>query len=420
MNPAVPTSEVAADILPSAALPPRRDTVHRRLRIWLYFICLLTDFSVFLVIFTASRALADQGATPLYLGVIGAGRSFTAGLGSILGGWLAMRIDGRLVFLAGAVGSILSILVCSLNDPSSHWFLLGYWPLGIALGCVYPPLIGWLNQGDDPHSNHHGVSRRLIFYCVAWNVGMMIGQLAGGTLYEWGTIWTWSAALTGAGANVFAALAAITLVGRLQNGVAVEQAAHDPAIAQAILFKRLGWIANFGGVFGGSMIFDLLPGMVVSLNILPEEHGLLLAAWRAVTIATYLLMHVSKFWHYRLPVSLASQLLGAAGLVVISFATSSTMLLAGLMLLGQLMGFNYFSSLYYSTAGSSQETRAFAAGIHEATLAAGMALGTILGGLLGARINFRLPYALAAGVILVLIVVQILAWRKWRQASGAA
>jgi predicted MFS family arabinose efflux permease len=109
----------------------------------------------------------------------------------------------------------------------------------------------------------------------------------------------------------------------------------------------------------------------------------------------------------------ATQLLAAAGLVVIALADSSVTLLVGLALLGQLVGFNYFSGLFYSTAGSSQTRRALAAGIHEATLAAGMAVGTIVGGMLGTLVNHRTPYLLAAGVLVVLLVVQSVAWRNW-------
>ena len=124
-------------------------------------------------------------------------------------------------------------------------------------------------------------------------------------------------------------------------------------------------------------------------------------------------MYGVGFWHYRLGVSLASQAIGAAGLVVIAQAESAGMLLIGLALQGQLVGNNYFSGLYYSTAGSSDLGRALAAGIHEATLASGMAIGTIVGGALGSLINHRLPYLLAAIVILVLMTAQSVVWWYW-------
>ena len=80
--------------------------------------------------------------------------------------------------------------------------------------------------------------------------------------------------------------------------------------------------------------------------------------------------------------------------------------------------------MFYSTAGSSHERRALAAGIHEATLAVGMAIGTIVGGVLGSLVNQRVPYLLAAAVLLVMIFAQTVAWWCWvrslRQASPVA
>ncbi|MCA9096616.1 MAG: hypothetical protein KDA68_24215, partial [Planctomycetaceae bacterium] len=79
----------------------------------------------------------------------------------------------------------------------------------------------------------------------------------------------------------------------------------------------------------------------------------------------------------------------------------------------QLIGFNYYSGLFYSTSGSKQEGRALAAGIHEATLAIGMSLGTIAGGWLGTVAGPRAPYWMSAGFILFLIAVQIAARQRW-------
>jgi len=82
-------------------------------------------------------------------------------------------------------------------------------------------------------------------------------------------------------------------------------------------------------------------------------------------------------------------------------------LLVGLAMFGQLVGYNYFAGIFYSTTGSKPEGRALAAGLHEATLAAGMAVGTILGGQLATAVDPRLPYVTAAVLLLVLLVAQV-------------
>ncbi|MBI5760536.1 MAG: MFS transporter [Planctomycetales bacterium] len=384
-----------------------------RLKPLLYLICGLTDFAAFVVIFAVSRGLAEGHVEAWYLGLVGAGLSFSAGVGSILGGWLSHRFDGRVIFVSGAVTIGLSISACGLGDHQSLWFWPGYWLLGFGLGFLYPPLIGWLNQGEDAHTNRRGVSRTLILYCVAWNLGMMCGQLTAGSLFSWGANWTYGAAFSIAVVNVCLALAAVRLVLPLSTESIDTIRPEHEAQELATAFKRLSWIANLGGMFGGSMVLHLLPDLAVAIHVPPDDHGRLLAGWRIVIIATYLIMHYSAFWHYRLSTAMASQALAAIGLVVIARAESAVTLFIGVALLGQLVGYNYFSGLFYSTAGSSHERRALAAGIHEATLAVGMAIGTSVGGVLGTLVNHRVPYLLAASVLLVLIVVQSAAWWSW-------
>lgn len=387
--------------------------MNSRFRLLLYIACVLTDFSAFIVIFAVTRGLAEAHAEPWFLGVVGAGFSLTAGIASVLGGWLTHRFDGRVVIVSGAATMSACIAACGMTNPASLAFLAEYWVLGIGLGFFYPPLIGWLNQGVDAHANRSGVSRTLILFCVSWNFGMMCGQLTAGSLFSVGPNWTYGVAF---GVSLLNVLVVCLAARRVVTSVAVavdRTPAEHQAVELATAFKRLSWIANLGGMFGGSMVLHLLPDLAVTIGVAAADHGKVLAVWRGVIIATYLVMYRLTFWHYNLTTALVSQVLAGIGLIVISQATSAGTLLIGLVLLGQLVGYNYFSGLFYSTVGSSHESRALAAGIHEATLAIGMAVGTIVGGVLGSLVNHRVPYLLAAVVLGVMIIAQTIAWWIW-------
>ena len=399
---------------------------HSRLKPLLYLICVLTDFSGFVVVFAVSRHLAEQQAELWYLGLTGAVFAFSSGMANLLSGWLSHRFDSRIMLVSGSITAALAVVACGFGDTATAWFLPRYCLLGAGLGCIYPTLIGWLNRDQDAHTNRQGVSRILILYCVSWNVGMMCGQLTAGSLFAWGLQWIYGVAFGVAVGNVVLALVATRLVTHSfrnsaeETAVMENQLPHDSTLVTnlasqetAVKFKRLSWIANLGGTFGGSLIFHLLPDLAVTLGVPADNHGGLLAYGRGAVIVTYLLMHFVGFWHYRFSTSVASQVLGVIGLVMIAQAESATALFVGLTLHGQMMGYNYFSGLFYSTAGSSRNHRTLAAGVHEATLAAGMAIGTITGGVLGTMTGQRMPYVLAAVVLLVLIAVQIIAWWKW-------
>lgn len=398
--------------------------VHPRLKPLLYLICVLADFAGFVVVFAVSRSLAEQNAELWYLGLAGGAFAGTSGIANVVSGWASHRFDSRYVFVAGTIIVALAVAACGLGSTTFPLFLPSYCLLGMGLGTVYPTLIGWLNRDQDAHANRHGVSRTLILFCVSWNVGMMAGQMTSGALFSWSPQLAYGVAFAAATTNVFLAVVAARLVttsirasfGREAQSERLEQEpASDPEqVRIAGRFKQLSWVANLGGTFGGSLIFHLLPELAVSIGVPADEHGSLLAYWRGVVIATYLMMHFSGFWHYRMSTSIASQLLGVLGLLLIAKAQSALVLFIGVTLHGQLAGYNYFSGLFYSTAGSSQDRRTIAAGFHEATLAIGMSSGTVLGGFLGTQVGPRSPWFLAATVLLVLVGIQLYAWKHWQ------
>ena len=407
--------------------------VHRRLKPLLYLICILADFCGFVVVFAVSRNLAEQQESLWYLGLAGGAFAGSSGVANVLGGWVSHRFDSRIVFLFGALTVLLAVVACGTADTSTAWFLPRYCLLGVGLGSVYPTLIGWLNRDQDAHANRRGVSRTLIIFCVSWNFGMMAGQMTSGALFSKGPEWAYGVAFGAAVVMLALAILAawlVTLSDRSQKAIRVDDAsdptqANVPELDRELLvraagFKRLSWIANLGGTFGGSLIFHLLPDLAVSIGVPADNHGGLLGYWRSIVIVMYLAMHVSTYWHYRFSTSIIAQALGVVGLLAIAWAESATLLFVGLTLQGLLSGYNYFSGLFYSTAGSSQERRTLAAGLHEATLAVGMSSGTILGGALGTWFGPRVPWFFAAAVLSGLIMIQLIIWSRWQRSLQEA
>jgi|ETNmetMinimDraft_15_1059895.scaffolds.fasta_scaffold01308_5 MFS family permease len=379
----------------------------------LYAVSFINEFIVFLVVFTIGRELAERRLPLTTLAVAGAGLTFFAAMASLMSGRLS-DIFGRkrLIFTAASLQVLSAVLCASLNLKAGlHLVLPAYWMLGFSSGILYAPVIAWLNQGEDTAANAHGVSRTLILFCLAWNFGMMGGQLTGGWLFPTGPQSSFMLAVALSLVNVV--LVATTTHQAVSSSEVMVSEASASRHPLASVFVRLGWLANFGGTFAGGMVFFLLPDLIVSIGMSSETHGTLLAIWRAAIVATYLLMHRLKFWRYRLSTAMVSQVLAAAGLMLISIADGALMLVTGMALLGQLVGYNYFASLCYSTAGSPDESRGFMASVHEATLCIGMVTGTLAGGFIGETINSRGPYVLAASVVVLLAVVQILAYQRW-------
>ena len=84
----------------------------------------------------------------------------------------------------------------------------------------------------------------------------------------------------------------------------------------------------------------------------------------------------------------------------------------GLVLFALLSGYNYFSSIFYSTTTFDRKRQGLFSGMHEASLAVGFAAGSLGGGLVSLWLGPRAPYQTVALVVVLTTAVQ--AWVHWK------
>ena len=374
---------------------------------WLYLFTWLVEFSAMLVIFTVSRSLAEAEAEPWVLGIVGGGFSLFLAASSAISGHCSDRANRSRLMATGIALLILCILGCRFTESTDKVHYLFYWLSAAALGLIYPSLYARLSASTDRKGFSRGIGRTVIGFALMWNLGIVSGLTAGGWLFKESADWP----LYG---SIVLAIAALCLLWFITPTEAT-QTQEDPkdlstpevkSQTLSAAFMKLAWVANLGSAFSMGMVFHLFPDIAVHLDVPPAQHGIIVATSRVIAILTYFAMYHLSFWHLRLAPALASQMLAIVGLILISYAQGPVELVVGLALLSQLAGFNYFASLFYSTAGSSHKRRAAASGFHEATLALGFAAGSILGGLAGDTGDPGTPYRLGAIVILVLALLQ--------------
>ena len=388
---------------------------------------LLTDMVSMILIFTVDRELAERGADLMTLGLIGGVMALAFASSSLLFGFLSDRI-GRWPLALGGLGLLGTAATgCLVFSPPSWQFFGAYWLAGVATGMYFPPIMAFLSQNAEQRSLFRGISRPLVFFCFAWNGGIIIGATVAGQLFERGRAWPIGVAIAATGLNFLILLAALAWPGRQATRTAVQS---DRKMAQhqelSVFFSRLAWTANLGGAFSMSMVFHLLPRLMVDLQISADSHGWLIMFCRVCVVGTYILLYRLAFWHYRFQFPILTQLLAIAGLLIVVFAQTAWQIGLGLSAMGVLVGYNYFASLYYSTAGGGPTRQGLASGIHEASLGFGFAMGSISGGLFARlaeefegilpRILIqRSPYVLAISVIAVLLVLQSWMYRRRRE-----
>ena len=163
---------------------------------------------------------------------------------------------------------------------------------------------------------------------------------------------------------------------------------------------------------GVSVIIHLFPHLATELEISAPIHGLMVATNRSVVIVTYSLMYGLTFWRYRFSAALLAQLSALTGLMLLAYSQTVAFLTLGLILFALLSGYNYFSSIFYSTTTFDRQRQGLFSGMHEASLAVGFAAGSFGGGLVGLWLGSRAPYQAVAVVVLVTTAVQ--SWVHWK------
>ena len=381
-----------------------------KLELKFYWIALSADFAYMLFVFTVTRLMAENQASLMALGILGAVSSLGFGLGAPIGGWASDVWGGRRVVAAGATAQALVLLACIQWHSDHQWFYL-YAPIGgLSVGLILPPVIAWLTRGGLEQLGSRLQGRRLFRFCLSWNLGMIAGQAAGGWLYPFGPTLPLLVGL---------ALMLGVLVRAAFPITAPAPGALPPAERQAVVipksartFVYLGWLANVASAMGVSTIIHLFPHLAAELEISAPIHGLMVATNRSVVIVTYALMFWLTFWRYRFSAALLAQLCALAGLTLLATSRTVSFLTLGLILFALLSGYNYFSSIFYSTTTFDRKRQGLVSGMHEASLAVGFAAGALGGGLVSLWLGSRAPYQTVALVVLLTTAVQ--SWVHWK------
>ena len=171
----------------------------------------------------------------------------------------------------------------------------------------------------------------------------------------------------------------------------------------------IGWLGNISVMVCTAVLLNLFNKVATDLGVKPEAHGWLVVAIRAASLATVGLMFYSLYWHYRWWGFLLAEGLAVVGLCVVGVTSDYWLFMLGFVLVGIMIGHNYYAGVYYSLSSVSthdaigQRSRA---AINESFFPVGALLGAGLGGLAG-WYWVRLPYFLAAGAVLAIFAIQM-------------
>jgi len=380
----------------------------------LYLIAWLTDCALILFIFSATRILAEQRADPWTIGTLGAVFFLASAISNTVAGGLSDRIGRRIVSIAGGVGLVASLSVPLVFTDGEWRLYVAYTCVGVSVGHVYPSVIAWLSQGG----GHVEASRRFLRFGIAFNLGILGGQIGGGWLYD--HVSSTAPLMTAIGLALGTVICLLCVRepqpedGVKGDGAETVGVSHAER-ASARRFIRLAWLANFSGMFSMSTLWFLFPTLAVSLGIPAEKHGVVLGVGRAAVIGVYALMHLVPAWHHRFRYSVLAQMLGLSGMILVCIGRHPTALACGVVMLSVLLAYNYFASLFYNRTGHDDRRKGAAFGLNEAFLSLGASGGSLLGGWASTGLGERAPFQLAAVLIAASLAVQLVWFRVGRR-----
>ncbi len=348
----------------------------------------------------------DLGAGPGMLGLLAAVGGATYTISCLGSGVVADRFGPRRSTILAVAATIAVWL--AMATAGRMGLLLG---LVVARGMIaafyWPSLMVWVADLSSGHAL--GLGRALGLFNISGCAGLLVGAVVAGALWDW----------VGPGSFYFSIATGIVILVLLQltPGGAGRGGEHTPdqptALARPALGRRLriaGRIGVFASFFCTAMVPALFPKVGDVLG-----YSSTLVGWAAgmpylSAMVIYALARTTGRWQYRpwkLWLAVPS---GVVGMVLATLAQAPWQFLVGFSLVGLCGGISFLASQFYGLH-QPEHRRAASMRYHEAALGAGAVAGPLLGGLVADHTG-QLPaaFALAAGVMVIAGLVQIVLW----------
>lgn len=390
-------------------------------RLWapysgLFVAAFANDLSVACVALAIQWHAIRLHAVPLELGLLGTFGAAAYTLGCIFTGSVS-DVWGRRkpMLLACLVCPTVWLLMTQTAKPY-QLLLLGPWA-SFSLALFWPPLQAWL--AEFAAGSRQRLNRIMAIFNIAWSMGIMLGPLLAGFLWQW----RWPSAFV-LPALFTAALVPVLMRTPLPQHVSAlePEETHTISPQRAQLYLYLAWIGNFASWFARGTVNTMFPKLADTLNFPHPLVGTLIFLLSLAQTIAFLAARSSARWQYRLLPLWAAELLGLSGMALAAMTERAVLFAVGFILCGICSGMTYVSSLIYALAGV-RENRGRRSAWHEAVLGLGIVVGPLVGGTLGQTIDLHAPFAGSASVFGLAMLAQFLLWRThnkntnfWRMA----
>ncbi len=330
------------------------------------------------------------------------------------------------IAVVGSLGFALLMPMVTLMQSGFQVALITVTAL-MCLALYWPAMQSWL--GGEPNSRVR--ARRMAHYTVAWSLGLAIGPLFTGWLYDFADV-RFAFGLVAATTLIAAALAwSLPEVLEAQSiDEPVEAEAIDLAVCERHLYPT--WIANFvsWGMVGAmrgvypkrvhelvedSSLHALWPGDAIDLAGAKAAtvYAVLLLSLYGARAATSYWMGIWHGWHGKYSWVLWSQVGAAIALYGLGVSSSLAVISICCLIIGVNGGITFFASLYYSVADPAR--RHSRSAINESLVGLGGFCAAVGAGEMAERMGSGEPFLYGPLIVGIAAVLQCcIFWKKRR------
>ncbi|NPV47725.1 MAG: MFS transporter [Armatimonadetes bacterium] len=368
-------------------------------------VSLLVDLAVSCVVLGAQFLAIELGASPLVLGLIGTVGSLAYALSCVVSGTVSDRLGRKPLAVMACVVSAAVWL--AMGRASNPYHLVALAPLsGAALAFFWPPAQAWLGElsGASPQRLNHNLS----LFNIAWTTGIMTGPWVAGQTWEYGHVLPF---VIGTALGLLGAAILLAIPARLANGPQPPAVSVSAPPRLVHLFLLLAWVGNWASWYARGTVSTLYPKLGLDLAHSHALVGTLILILGVAQLLAFALARFTVRWHYSLPILVAAEVLGLAGMAAGAWVHTPLWFAVAFSAIGICAGVTYVSSLTYALHGQAS-SRGKRSGLHEAVLGMGAVAGPLVGGVLGEAFGLRASFVAGAAAFAAAIVVQAVLFRR--------
>ena len=374
--------------------------------------------------------MQQLGGSARMVGIISALQAVSYASVSLISSPFVTRARNGLHFaLIGLVG--YTVLFCSAPLVHVPWAYAMLSSMGTGcMGLVWPALWSWV--GGEPDLKER--ARRISHYNISWSIGLSLGPLLAGRLYNLDYRFPFLLIVILIGA-VWALVA--SLPHEKSHYTPVEDTAEEgearAEYSQASeIHLYAAWIANFMGwmlvgacrsVYAKRVAELVDAGELMLFSSGPLENAvmcfsMLVFAINASRAVVFFVLGHTIAWQHRLGVLVTFQAAAACAVWMLSTTHNLAVMILCCAVVGLNGGAGFFASVAYSL--SNPELKHRRAAINEATVGSGSFSGSLMFGLLADAYTVTMPFAWApafvsAGVLLEWTFLRYGMWKHGRR-----